>query len=175
MPARHIRLLPQGALLALFCLGLFAPAVQAAETETIRLNPGFARLIKLDQTIGTVVIGSTDVVDATLQGDKAVLLTAKRITGAAATNVVILDPQSREIFNATIAVGFGSGKIEIHSKGRDSRPPGSVHEYWAYRCSPICDRVEDKFETIQSSNVPAEAPPPGPAAQVAPPQQTAPQ
>ncbi len=175
MPARHIRLVPQGALLALFCLGLFAPAVQAAETETIRLSPGFARLIKLNQPIGTVVIGSTDVVDATLQGDRAVLLTAKKITSAGSTNVIILDPQNTEIFNATIAVGYGSGKIEIHSKGRDSRPAGTVHEYWAYRCSPICDRVEDKFETIQSSNVPAEAPPPGPPAQVAAPQQAAPQ
>ncbi len=178
MPDRHIRLLPQGALLALFCLGLFAPAVQAVESETIRLSPGFSKLIPLkpNQTIGTVVIGSPDVVEATLQGDKAVLLTAKRITGAAATNVIILDPQNTEIFNATIAVGFGSGKIEIHSKGRDSRPQsGTVHEYWAYRCSPICDRVEDKFEAIQSSNVPAEAPPPGPPAQVAAPQQAAPQ
>jgi Flp pilus assembly secretin CpaC len=116
MPARHIRLLPQGALLPLFWLSLFAPTAQAAETETIQLSPGFARLIKLNQVIGTVIIGSPDVVDATLQGDKAVLLTAKRVTGSAATNVIVFNQQGTEIFNATIAVGSqDSGKVEIRS------------------------------------------------------------
>ena len=173
MPARHLRLLPQGALLALFWLSLFAPTMQAAETKTIRLSPGFATLIKLDQVIGTIIIGSPDVVDGTLQGDKAVLLTAKRITGSAATNVIVLDPQGTEIFNATIAVGSqGSGKVEVHSMGR-------AGEYWAYRCSPICERVEDKLETIQRGSIsetPATVPPPspGPAVSETAPPQTAP-
>jgi hypothetical protein len=171
MSAHHIRLLPQGALLALFWLSLFAPTMQAAETKTIRLSPGFATLIKLDQVIGTIIIGSPDVVDGTLQGDKAVLLTAKRITGSAATNVMVLDPQGTEIFNATIAVGSqGSGKVEVHSMGR-------AGEYWAYRCSPICERVEDKLETIQRGSIseaPAAVPAPSPAAPETAPAQTAP-
>ena len=78
MPARHIRLFPQGALLTLFWLSLFATTAQAAETETIRFSPGFARLIKLNQVIGTVIIGSADVVDATLHDDKAVLPLPRR-------------------------------------------------------------------------------------------------
>ena len=176
MLTRHLRLLPQGALLALFWLSLFAPAMQAAETKMIQLSPGFATLLKLNQVIGTIVIGSPDVVDGTLQGDKAVLLTAKRITGSAATNVIVLDPQGTEIFNATIAVGSqGSGKVEIHSKGR----AGGVHEYWAYRCLPICERVEDKLETFQRASIseaPATVPPPspGPAVSETAPPQTAP-
>jgi len=120
----------------------------AAAADPIRLNPGYVSLVKLDQTIGTIVIGNPDVVDATLQGKNAILLTAKKITGSAATNLIVLNAQDAEIFNATIVVGSQGGtKTEIHSKGK----AGGLHEYWAYRCMPTCERVEDKLETFQRS------------------------
>jgi putative type II/III system pilus formation protein len=131
-------------------LGLFFPniAVQrAAAADAIRLKPGYVSLIKLDQTVGTIVIGNPDVVDATLQGKNAILLTAKKIAGSAATNIIVLNSQDAEIFNATIIVGSGGTKTEIHSKGKS----GGLHEYWAYRCTPACERVEDKLETFQRS------------------------
>src|SRR6266478_935078 len=54
-------------------------AAQPARTaEPIRLNPGYVSLLKLDQTISTIVIGNPDIVDATLQGKNAILLTAKK-------------------------------------------------------------------------------------------------
>ena len=139
------------------CAGLMSAAailaVQPARaTEPIRLNPGYVSLLKLDQTISTIVIGNPDIVDATLQGKNAILLTAKKITGSAATNVIVLNPQDAEIFNATIIVGSqGGGKTEIHSKGKS----GGLHEYWAYRCTPTCERVEDKLETFQRNASPA--------------------
>ena len=124
-------------------------AVQpAAAGDPIRLNPGYVSLVKLDQTVGTIVIGNPEVVDATLQGRNAILLTAKKITGSAATNLIVLNAQDNEIFNATIVVGAAGGtKTEIHSKGK----AGGLHEYWAYRCMPTCERVEDKLETFQRS------------------------
>ena len=127
----------------------------AAAADAIRINSGYVSLLKLDQTVGTIVIGNPDVVDATLQGKNAILLTAKKITGSAATNLIVLNAQDAEIFNATIIVGSqGAAKTEVHSKGKT----GSVHEYWAYRCMPVCERVEDKLETFQRS---AEASPSG--------------
>ena len=154
---RHIRPFACGSVL----LGLiFANvAIQpAAPAEPIRLNPGYVSLVKLDQTVGTIVIGNPDVVDATLQGKNSILLTAKKITGSAATNLIVLNAQDAEIFNATIIVGSqGGGKTEIHSKGK----AGGLHEYWAYRCMPACERVEDKLETFQrSAAAPAAASPP---------------
>jgi hypothetical protein len=137
-------------------------AVQAGAAELIRLNPGYVSLLKLNQTISTIVIGNPDVVDATLQGKNEILLTAKRVTGSVATNVIVLNSQDAEIFNATIVVGSqGGAKTEIHSKGRS----GGLHEYWAYRCMPTCERVEDKLETFQRAATPATpapvtAPPP---------------
>jgi putative type II/III system pilus formation protein len=147
-------------------LGLvFASIVveRAAADDPIRLNPGYVSLIKLNQTVGTIVIGNPDVVDATLQGKNAILLTAKKISGSAATNMIVLNPQDAEIFNTTIIVGAGNTKTEIHSKGK----AGGLHEYWAYRCAPTCERVEDKLETFQrSAAAPALSPtvviPPGP-------------
>ena len=118
------------------------------------LRPAQSRLPgRRSKTVGTIVIGNPEVVDATLQGRNAILLTAKKITGSAATNLIVLNAQDAEIFNATIVVGSQGGtKTEIHSKGK----AGGLHEYWAYRCMPTCERVEDKLETFQRS---AAAPP----------------
>ena len=144
---RHTRAFVCGSLL--LSLVFANIAVQpAAAADPIRLNPGYVSLVKLDQTVGTIVIGNPDVVDATLQGKNAILLTAKKITGSAATNLIVLNAQDAEIFNATIVVGSQGGtKTEIHSKGK----AGGLHEYWAYRCMPTCERVEDKLETFQRS------------------------
>jgi hypothetical protein len=159
---RHPRSFVCGSLL--LSLAFANIAVQpASAADSIRLNPGFVSLVKLDQTVGTIVIGNPDVVDAMLQGKNAILLTAKKITGSAATNLIVLNAQDSEIFNATIVVGAQGGtKTEIHSKGK----AGGLHEYWAYRCMPTCERVEDKLETFQRS---ASAPPAAaPAVVVAP-------
>ncbi len=153
---RHTGLLICGSLL--LNLVFTNIAVQpAAAADPIRLNPGYVSLVKLDQTVGTIVIGNPEVVDATLQGKNAILLTAKKITGSAATNLIVLNAQDNEIFNATIVVGAAGGtKTEIHSKGK----AGGLHEYWAYRCMPTCERVEDKLETFQrSAAAPAAATP----------------
>src|SRR5215469_3986647 len=128
----------------------------ATAADPIRLNSGYVSLVKMDQTVGTIVIGNPDVVDATLQGKNAILLTAKKVTGSAATNLIVLNAQDAEIFNAAIIVGSESTKTEIHSKGK----AGGLHEYWAYRCMPTCERVEDKLETFQrSAAAPAAASP----------------
>lgn len=152
--ARHIRPFICGSVL----LGLIFPNIaieRAAAAGPIRLNPGYVSLVKLDQAVGTIVIGNPDVVDATLQGKNSILLTAKKISGSASTNLIVLNAQDAEIYNATILVGTQAGeKTEVHSKGK----VGGLHEYWAYRCMPTCERVEDKLETFQRS---ATAPAPG--------------
>jgi Flp pilus assembly secretin CpaC len=120
---RHGLSLFRISLYAALVAAIMASAILAAQpartAEPVRLNPGYVSLLKLDQTISTIVIGNPDIVDATLQGKNAILLTAKKITGSAATNVIVLNSQDAEIFNATIVVGSqGGSKTEIHSKGR---------------------------------------------------------
>ena len=141
---RHTRPFVCGSVLLGLVFAIVAVS-RAAADDPIRLNPGYVSLIKLNQTVSTIVIGNPDVVDATLQGKNAILLTAKKISGSAATNMIVLNAQDAEIFNATI--GSGNTKTEVHSKGK----AGGLHEYWAYRCAPTCERVEDKLETFQRS------------------------
>jgi Pilus formation protein N terminal region len=143
---RHTRPFVCGSVLLGLVFAIVAVS-RAAADDPIRLNPGYVSLIKLNQTVSTIVIGNPDVVDATLQGKNAILLTAKKISGSAATNMIVLNAQDAEIFNATIIVGSGNTKTEVHSKGK----AGGLHEYWAYRCAPTCERVEDKLETFQRS------------------------
>jgi hypothetical protein len=144
---RHTRRFACAATLMSLMFGAF-DVQGAVAAEIIRLNSGYVSLVKLDQTVGTIVIGNPDVVDATLQGKNSILLTARKITGNAATNLIVLNAQDAEIFNATIIVGSqGANKTEVHSKGKT----GNLHEYWAYRCMPVCERVEDKLETFQRS------------------------
>ncbi len=144
---RHTRHFVRGSILVSLILAAF-DVQRAAAAETIHLNSGYVSLVKLDQTVGTIVIGNPDVVDATLQGKNSILLTAKKVSGSAATNLIVLNAQDAEIFDATIIVGSqGANKTEVHSKGKT----GNLHEYWAYRCMPVCERVEDKLETFQRS------------------------
>lgn len=127
--------------LGAFLLTLSSPAIvtaQAPSGEVIELRPGFTRLLQFDRTVRTVAIGDPDVADATVQSDRAALLTAKRV---GETNLIAIDPNGTEIFRATVLVGGGAvGRVVFHTKKQ-------VHEYWTYRCTLSgCQRVEDKFE-----------------------------
>jgi len=111
---------------------------QAPTGEVIELRPGFTRLLQFDRSVRTVAIGNPDVADATVQSDRAALLTAKRV---GETNLIAIDPSGAEIFRATVLVGGGEiGRVVFHTKKQ-------IHEYWTYRCTLSgCQRVADKFE-----------------------------
>ena len=145
MRVNHI-LPPQRSALALVLLIVFGSITQAA--ETIRLRPGFATILKLNQSIGTVVVGDAKVIDATPQSDTTLVLTAKEVAGT--TNVLILDEQGNEFFSATVTVSVQgssvSGKVQIHPRSAGGGRQSTVHEYWAYGCTPVCARIEDKLE-----------------------------
>jgi hypothetical protein len=133
-------LLPRSSVIVLVFLISLGSMVQA--DEPIQLRPGFATLLKLDRSVGTIVIGDPDVAEATVQSEKTVVLTAKKTTGA--TNVIILDNENNEFFNARITVGGQNvGKVEIHTRGRPQ-----LHEYYAYNCTPVCERVKDELESM---------------------------
>lgn len=137
--------LPQGTALAL-CLSMFSGSVALA-ADAIALRPGFSELIGpsiLPRPVGQIFVGNADVVDVTLQNDRQIVITAKKVPGA--TNLIILDRQNNEMFRADIAVVGGGevpNKVQVHTKGRQN-----LHHYWAYTCPPgkICERLEDKLE-----------------------------
>ena len=127
-----------GAFLLMFASAPMIALAQAPSGEVIELRPGFTRLLQFDRAVRTVAIGNPDVADATVQSDRAALLTARRV---GETNLIAIDQDGTEIFRATVLVGGGEiGRVVFHTKGR-------IHEYWTYRCTLSgCQRVEDKFE-----------------------------
>ena len=127
--------------------------------EPIKLRPGFTKLITFDRPVTTVSIGNPAVADTTPQSDRAVLLTGKAV---GSTNVIALDDAQKIVFDATVIVGSQSaGKVLIYSK------PKQLHQYWAYHCTPVCERVDDPIQNIDRtapySRTDERAPPPPPA------------
>lgn len=133
------RLFPQGIIVVLGFLTACMSITQA--DEIIELKSGFAMLLRLQKSFSTVSVGNPEVADVVpFQPERAILLTGK---AAGATNLIVLDEARNEIFNATILVGArDTGKVTSHSRN-------NLNDYWAYRCTPVCERVEDKFERIE--------------------------
>ena len=134
--------LPQSTALAL-CLSMFSGSVALA-ADPIVLRPGFSELIGpsiLPRSVGQIFVGNVAVADVTLQNDRQIVITAKKVPGA--TNLIILDTANNEMFRAEIVVaqdapgaepppvGPPVGKVQIHSRGRQQ-----LHEYHAYYCPP---------------------------------------
>jgi len=143
-------LLAQRIALALVFLTFFGS--MASAQESIRLKPGFSTLRTLDRPIGTIIIGNPEIADATWQGERQMVVTAKKILGQ--TNMIVLDTDNKKFFEADIFVGGQNiEKVQIHS--RNTRGRSDLHEYYAYACprrlegepERLCERVKDELET----------------------------
>src|SRR5271166_3079354 len=73
-----------------------------ASARDLKLLPGFSELLRLDRPVGTVIVGNPDVADATVQSEKTVVITAKKMLGI--TNIIVLDEENNELFRANIFV-----------------------------------------------------------------------
>ena len=131
-------------------LGFLAACMSITRAdEVIELEPGFAKFVRLQKSFSTVSIGKPEVADVvSLQAQGGILLTGKT---PGRTNIIALDETGNEIVNAKIVVGQevaapDTKKIMTHAQN-------NVHEYWAYRCTPVCERVEDKLEQKEAPPV----------------------
>jgi hypothetical protein len=126
-------------LLASLSAAVLATAAGAQDfPSTIDLKPGFAMIYRFDRAVRTVVIGNPDIIDATVQNDRAITLVAKRV---GETNIVGLDDKGVDFFHATVLVGGGEiGRVQVHGRR-------NLREYTAYRCNQNgCQRLDDRFD-----------------------------
>jgi hypothetical protein len=165
---------PQRTAVALNLLMLLGS--MATADPTIQLRPGFSTLRSFDRPIGTIVVGNPEVADVTLQSERQIVVTAKKVPGT--TNVMVLDANNNKFFDAEIVVGGAEqipGRVQIHSRSGDK---AGIHEYYAYNCPQgdgLCERVKDELESMprpifRSQIVPPDQPP-GAEPQPAPPEQ----
>jgi Flp pilus assembly secretin CpaC len=92
------------AILALFSSFSAPSAVAADEMLNVFMNQ--ARVLKLDRPISKVIIGNSDVADATVADAKTIVLTGRSF---GTTNLVIIDADGNAIVDERILVSIDEG------------------------------------------------------------------
>lgn len=115
-------------LAACVALTLGAAAVPAF-ADNVSVNVDEARIMRLPEGVGTVVIGNPLIADATLQPGGILVLTGK---GFGTTNLLALDRGGRVVLSKTVEV--------VGAKGADLVVVYRGTERESYSCAPICER-----------------------------------
>ncbi|MCV9962296.1 pilus assembly protein N-terminal domain-containing protein [Pararhizobium sp. BT-229] len=97
-------LTPAFASLALILSAVAAPALAAEDMLNVYMN--HARVLKLDRPVSKVIIGNSDVADATVADSKTIVLTGRSF---GTTNLVILDNDGNAIVDERILVSIDEG------------------------------------------------------------------
>jgi len=114
--------------LALLCALCASAAVStAAFAEAIHVFLNQAKIVKLPKPADTIVIGNSEIADATVQDTQTVVLTGK---GFGTTNLVVFDTDGKVILDAQLAVSRSiANSVRIYR-------PGQVQ---TLSCSPYCE------------------------------------
>lgn len=97
-------LTPAFASLALILSAVAGPALAAEDMLNVYMN--HARVLKLDRPVSKVIIGNSDVADATVADSKTIVLTGRSF---GTTNLVILDNDGNAIVDERILVSIDEG------------------------------------------------------------------
>ena len=92
------------AILALFSAFLAPPTIAADGMLNVFMNQ--ARVLKLDRPVSKVIIGNSDVADATVADAKTIVLTGRSF---GTTNLVIIDTDGNAIVDERILVSIDEG------------------------------------------------------------------
>ncbi|WP_438750739.1 pilus assembly protein N-terminal domain-containing protein [Pararhizobium sp. O133] len=97
-------LAPAFASLALAAAVLASPA--SAAEDMLRVYMDHARVLKLDRPVSKVIIGNSDVADATVADARTIVLTGRAF---GTTNLVVLDSAGNAIVDERILVSIDEG------------------------------------------------------------------
>ena len=84
----------------------FSALPAAAEDEMLTVFMNQARVLKLDRAVSKVIVGNSDVADATVADAKTIVLTGRSF---GTTNLVILDTDGNAIVDERILVSIDEG------------------------------------------------------------------
>jgi Flp pilus assembly secretin CpaC len=100
---------------------------------TVAAEPGIevvmnqAKIIKLTQDASTIVVGNPEIVDATVQDARTIVLTGK---GFGVTNMVILDPEGKAVVDEPIYVSRNDDKsLRVYRRSNVQ----------TLSCTPFCE------------------------------------
>ncbi len=80
-----------------------APAVQAEDEGILRVYMNSARVLKLDRPVSKVIVGNSQVADATVADARTIVLTGRSY---GTTNLVLLDADGNAIVDERILVSI---------------------------------------------------------------------
>lgn len=80
--------------------------VQASDDGMMRVFLNHAKVLKLDEPVSKVIIGNSEVADATVADSRTIVLTGKAF---GTTNLVLLDAQGNALLDERILVSIDEG------------------------------------------------------------------
>ncbi|MHA7969355.1 pilus assembly protein N-terminal domain-containing protein [Rhizobium terricola] len=108
-----------------------------AEDNLLRVYMNSARVLKLDRPVSKVIVGNSDVADATVADAQTIVLTGRAF---GTTNIVLLDADGNAIVDERILVSIDEGNTVRVFKATSRT---------VLSCSPNC---EEHAATGSSSN-----------------------
>lgn len=96
--------------------------------DLIRVFMNHARVLKLDRAVAKVIIGNSDVADATVADSKTIVLTGRSF---GTTNLVLLDSTGNAILDERVLVSIDEGNtVRVFRQTERS----------VYSCTPNCEK-----------------------------------
>ncbi|MQW68360.1 pilus assembly protein PilQ [Sinorhizobium medicae] len=119
--------------------GGHAPSGARAAEEMMRVFMDHARVLKLDRPVSKVIIGNSDVADATVADAKTIVLTGRNF---GTTNLVILDQDGNAMVDERILVSIDEGNtVRVYKQ--------TVRTVLS--CTPNCERAERQASAANSN------------------------
>ncbi len=108
---------------------MVAFSVASARADTISVSVDEAHVMKLPDSVATIVIGNPLIADATLQAGGVLVLTGK---GFGSTNMLALNRAGKTVLDTTVqVVGPSRSDLVIVYKGVERE---------SYSCAPDCEK-----------------------------------
>lgn len=109
--------------------GLAAVPVSAADGAPINVNVNMARILRINASAATVIVGNPGVADVTIQDPQTLILTGKSF---GQTNLIVLDSAGNPIADTLIeVVQLQAGTVTVYQgQSRTS-----------LACAPVCQAV----------------------------------
>jgi Flp pilus assembly secretin CpaC len=118
-------------LIAAIVAGISAAAMTAPAlaSDVIDLTIDFAKVFRVDDQVGTVIIGNPGIADATVGDEQMLVLTGK---AAGTTNLIVFDKKGEEMVNSTLRVSSDIRQLTTVFFGAQRQ---------TFSCAPVCEQV----------------------------------
>lgn len=110
---------------AFLAFGIIASSALAE--ERVRVEVDKALILRLDEPAATIVIGNPMIADASVQGEKMLVVTGRSF---GTTNLIALDRKGNEIMTRTLDVQYSSKALVTVHKGPARQ---------SLTCAPVCE------------------------------------